>query len=215
MDISGYRGGHYHRSRSSGLMPSTYDPKRKPRSRTSVSLASRAVLLLLFVVAAGAGIRRAMHRGDPAGQDSGASGGKGASCKRGAAALPPPPTQAANAAADARREALMTSRIQRAMRIVPVYRGAGKLETFPHFSNANRLLLASHGRLLWYRYDADEVQVLHEGEVSVSGRDGWVGGAGWLAERHEWAAHSEWRAAEQGSGAGARLLRFWHPPSLR
>ena len=36
---------------------------------------------------------------------------------------------------------------------------------FPQFGNARRLLLASHGRLIWYRYDRDEAEVLHEGEV--------------------------------------------------
>ena len=38
-------------------------------------------------------------------------------------------------------------------------------ETFPFFGNANRLLLASHGRLMYYRYDTDELRVLHEGQV--------------------------------------------------
>ena len=35
-----------------------------------------------------------------------------------------------------------------ARRTYPRYQGLGKVETFPILANANRLLLASHGRLM-------------------------------------------------------------------
>lgn len=39
-------------------------------------------------------------------------------------------------------------------------------------ADASRVLLASAGRLAWYRYDTDELRVLHEGAVSVQGAGG-------------------------------------------
>ena len=41
-----------------------------------------------------------------------------------------------------------------------------QVDTFPHMGDASRVLLASAGRLAWYRYDTDELRVLHEGAVS-------------------------------------------------
>lgn len=58
------------------------------------------------------------------------------------------------------------------MRITPTYRGPGKADTFPHYANAPRLLLATHSRLMWYRYDTDELRVLHEGQVRAREREG-------------------------------------------
>lgn len=39
-------------------------------------------------------------------------------------------------------------------------------------ADASRVLLASAGRLAWYRYDTDELRVLHEGAVNVPGGGG-------------------------------------------
>jgi hypothetical protein len=65
----------------------------------------------------------------------------------------------------------LTERLQeRAMRVVPTYRGPGRIEVFPPFANANRVLLATHNRLLWYRFDTGETQVVHEGQVQTPAR---------------------------------------------
>ncbi|GAB4822037.1 hypothetical protein N2152v2_009083 [Parachlorella kessleri] len=53
---------------------------------------------------------------------------------------------------------------ERMAALSPQYRGVGKVETLPAFANANRLLLATNGRLLWYRYDTDELRVIQEGQ---------------------------------------------------
>lgn len=38
-------------------------------------------------------------------------------------------------------------------------------DVFPPGPGADRLLLASHNRLLWYNYNTGKTDVLHEGEV--------------------------------------------------
>jgi hypothetical protein len=168
MDITGFRNSAAY-GRASGLMQTMYgEPKRKGR-QSGGSPATRAVLALLFLLALWGAISRLRHTGKAAatGNDTAAAakGGTGA----GGATTPPAKPDNAQAASEARRDALLASRVERAMRLTPVYRGPGKIETFPQFGNANRLLLATHGRLMWYRYDTDTVQVLHEGEVGAVG----------------------------------------------
>jgi hypothetical protein len=165
MDLTGYHG-----RRSSPLLQATiHAPSRKLSNRRTVSLATRGTLLLLFVLAVWAAIHRSSRTPDsPAAASSTAKPGSKGGSRRVAAEVVPSAQQKAVAegVSDTRAQALLTSRVERAMRIMPQYRGAGKVETYPQFSNANRLLLASHGRLMWYRYDTDELAVLHEGEVS-------------------------------------------------
>lgn len=62
----------------------------------------------------------------------------------------------------------MATLIPRALCIppVPFKRTVPQVDTFPHLADASRVLLASAGRLAWYRYDTDELRVLHEGTVS-------------------------------------------------
>jgi hypothetical protein len=48
--------------------------------------------------------------------------------------------------------------------VAPQYRGPGQVETFPAPPGAPRLLLATHGRLMWYRCDTEELTILHEGQ---------------------------------------------------
>lgn len=158
MDITGYRG------RATPILRASYDPKRKPPKHATTSLATRAILLLLFLLASWGAVHRLQRRSAPAaatGKARGSSGAAADGIESAAAAT------AADAAREARIEALAAARAERAMRIVPQYRGPGKVETFPHFSNANRLLLATHGRLMWYRYDTDQVTLLHEGQVGL------------------------------------------------
>ncbi|KAL4859265.1 hypothetical protein ACK3TF_001013 [Chlorella vulgaris] len=163
MDLTGYHG-----RRSSPLLQATsHAPSRKLSNRRTVSLATRGTLLLLFVLAVWAAIHRSSRTPDsPAAASSTAKpASKGGSRRVAAEVVPSAQHKAvAEGVSDTRAQALLTSRVERAMRIMPQYRGAGKVETYPQFSNANRLLLASHGRLMWYRYDTDELAVLHEGE---------------------------------------------------
>ena len=161
-----------------------YDPKakaRRPRSLwraiTAERLALGVVGTLFTVVVIGRAVVTPVP-GAPAVAAAAAETSAGA-----ALASTPPSTpggaagtatqaQAVGAVPTAVQERLsraMAARAERAMRIVPIYRGVGRVETFPHFGNANRLLLATHGRLMWYRLDTGEVQVLHEGEVGAEG----------------------------------------------
>lgn len=189
MDITGYRG------RASPLLRASYDPKRKAPKHGATSLATRAILLLLFGLALWAAAHRLVRRTAPAaaaGKTGVASGVAGSGSKAA------PADAAADAARNARNEALMASRAERAMRIVPQYRGPGKVETFPQFSNANRLLLASHGRLLWYAYDTDQVTLLHEGEVGAADRPRSSAGASGQRPRP---------ARTRGQAAGGCMVR--------
>ena len=43
----------------------------------------------------------------------------------------------------------------------------GPSEAFRTAPGSDRLLLASHNRLLWYYYNSGKVDVLHEGQVGV------------------------------------------------
>ena len=43
----------------------------------------------------------------------------------------------------------------------------GPSEAFRTGPGSDRLLLASHNRLLWYYYNSGQVDVLHEGQVKV------------------------------------------------
>ncbi len=45
--------------------------------------------------------------------------------------------------------------------------GGGPSEAFRTGPGSDRLLLASHNRLLWYYYNSGKVDVLHEGQVRV------------------------------------------------
>lgn len=238
MDISGYsRGGRG--GRSAHLMQSTWayhsDPAGKRKRQKGLSTGARAVLLLLFLGAAWAGIRRAMRhepaaatnggggsKADAAASGNAARGGAGKAADQGAAAAAkggkgaaPVAKAPVDPALAAKLDAALEARIERMMRITPAYRGVGKVggwgtgaaatvnhftpialllqpaacsqwalrwhvvlspnhsctsllqvDTFPHLGDASRVLLASSGRLAWYRYDTDELRVLHEGAVS-------------------------------------------------
>ncbi|KAL4458606.1 hypothetical protein ABPG75_013471 [Micractinium tetrahymenae] len=186
MDITGFR------SRSTtGLMqavsgvPSGFAAQRRHggRKQASLSTGAKALLLVVLLGLAWLGIRRAGHKqaassagaevtalaDDHAAQggSSGATAGGGqaaAASGQQAAATGGSGASAQGTKAAGRMEQALLARIERSMRLVPAYRGPGKAETWPFFGNANRLLLASHGRLLWYRYDTDELKVLQEGE---------------------------------------------------
>ena len=45
---------------------------------------------------------------------------------------------------------------------------SGPSEAFRTGPGSDRLLLASHNRLLWYYYNSGKVDVLHEGQVICS-----------------------------------------------
>jgi hypothetical protein len=79
---------------------------------------------------------------------------------------------------------------------------SGTVQVFPGIAHPTRLLLASHGRLMWYSYATDEVAVLHEGqgvyygvfpgeELDLTGGPATV----WVVSRpHNWrpASSQEW-----------------------
>lgn len=181
MDISGYqRGGRA--GRAAHLTQSTWayhsDPAGKRKRRKGLSTGARIVLLLLFLAAAWTGIRRAMRQ-EPAAATNGSNGGKAGSKAGGQAgsrvgakgggkagkgvATKPAAKAPVDPAVAAKLDAALEARIERMMRINPTYRGPGKVDAFPHMADASRVLLASAGRLAWYRYDTDELRVLHEG----------------------------------------------------
>ncbi len=142
MDISGYpRGGRG--GRSAHLMQSTWayhsDPAGKRKRRKGLSTGARAVLLLLFLGAAWAGIRRAMRQeptaatnGGSGGRAGGAASGHAASSKGGkggaqAGAKKPAAKAPVDPALAAKLDAALEARIERMMRINPAYRGPGKV----------------------------------------------------------------------------------------
>ena len=173
MDLTGY----HHRSsgRLGGLVqPDTrqYDPKHKPGRRRPLSPGARALLALsLLALAWMVASRTVRWLRRPAHPAAGDSHPKDSADARvaGAVAAKAQRHQLARAAtatlSAGHAEKLMQQRIERSMRLAPSYRGPGKIETFPQFGNANRVLLATHNRLMWYRYDTDELRVIHEGQV--------------------------------------------------
>lgn len=139
-----------------------YDPKKKTPARTR-----QARKRLIFVLGAALALGSLAYTLWPAavgaqgsGQGAETSGGD-LSDRTGAAFI-----REQRAGAVARRAGMS----ERVAKLAPQYRGPGKIEMFPGFSNANRVLLATHNRLLWYRYDTDELKVLHEGQVCWQAR---------------------------------------------
>ncbi|PSC71222.1 green algal specific Aspartyl Asparaginyl beta-hydroxylase [Micractinium conductrix] len=131
----------------------------------SVPLLVKALLVAGLLALAWAGVRRAQHRASGAfgsthtGDSAPARHVTGQQQRQ-----PDAEAHAGGATAGLFSDGAMVARAERAMRLTPSYRGLGRAETFPFFGNANRLLLASHGRLMYYRYDTDELRVLHEGQ---------------------------------------------------
>ncbi|PRW60120.1 serine threonine- phosphatase 6 regulatory ankyrin repeat subunit B-like [Chlorella sorokiniana] len=191
MDISGYaRGGRT--GRSAHLMQSTWayhsDPAGKRKRRKGLSMGAKAVLLLLFLGAAWAGIRHALHQqpgaatngsggsstggaatGTAGGGTAKAAGGTAAKSSAKGAGQKPAAKAPVDPALAAKLDAALEARIERMMRINPTYRGPGKVDAFPQMADASRVLLASAGRLAWYRYDTDELRVIHEGAGAYYG----------------------------------------------
>lgn len=140
-----------------------YDPKKKSPARTRAARTRLAAALGVLVVVGvlvlmwGRGAREAA----PAAPSAAGTSGRQV---QGAAASPSPPAAATPAA--------RLTLSDRMVSVAPMYRGPGKIETFPGFANANRVLLATHNRLMWYRYDTDELRVIHEGQVRTPGLAG-------------------------------------------
>lgn len=134
-----------------------YDPKKKDRSVRLRLLARRRLVLgvgLLVLVGLIVLAGRSAQSGKAPKPPAAARRQPDASVGRAPARHPQTP--AGSRMADLRSANLM------------LYRGVGKIETLPGFANANRLLLSTHNRLLWYRYDTDELRVLHEGQVGAT-----------------------------------------------
>jgi hypothetical protein len=191
------------RDRGSQL-PQFYDPKQKRSRKTGFSMQKAAittvgVLVLIFLL-----FRRAPSaNGSSSGSDGSSSGiGRGGSSSSSSSSKDCPPGEkrvcSFGRSCRCTRQPTLTSRStvskippevtqrlqeeanQRAaarnFQLSPQYRGPGKQQVHPQFANANRVLLSTHNRLMWYRYDTDELHVIHEGEVSCTGAvQGWVG----------------------------------------
>lgn len=132
-------------------LPKLYDTKRRvqyPKKSHHIGVAWRLLIGLFLVVLAGLSFSR--RTPSPTGISTVDTELTEAQTNHGTSALE-------------KREAIQIRAAERLSHFYPQYKGPGKQEVFPAFADALRLMLATHSRLLWYRYDRDESSILHEG----------------------------------------------------